>query len=462
MTQDRHLETLWTNDTAFTDDDRVFGRPVVINVARDRERWADIAAHLSQWSICPERFEPVPPMTFAGLPQTMKSPYVSSLALTHAAICRRFLLDSKSQFLLIMEDDCRFLMDPRQVLHKIVGHLGDKPWTAISLGTYAFEHQGKRSPLPDTPGQLVLDQPQDWFPWGTHAYVVSRHRLEKFIGQLSSLLMPADHVLIEQFRKRESYLLRPSIAYQEEYGTYAAVNASRSTIRTADLPQKVIDTILANDKKLRLQRNLDVPIERASSLTLYSLKCRAECHDDQVAIKSIASHPLADLRMSHPPDLILDCNAGIGVLSAYLLTLFPAAEVLALEPDSEKFSLLCENLAPYSRRAQSVMGSLALGDDQYAQNSESNCNSLSYEALLQIGGKSHICMLKINANTLRTAIESQANLSWLSKMRAVLVEIQSDSQLDTAIGSLFSLIPVQEFGYRIFGNYIIAQRESAV
>ena len=49
-----------------------------------------------------------------------------------------------------------------------------------------------------------------------------------------------------------------------------------------------------------------------------------------------------------PIKQILDCGANTGLSAIWFATQFPTAKVIAVEPDSKNFDLLCKNIAPYS------------------------------------------------------------------------------------------------------------------
>lgn len=66
------------------------------------------------------------------------------------------------------------------------------------------------------------------------------------------------------------------------------------------------------------------------------------------------------------PDVrtVIDLGANIGLSSIYFLAHYPAARVLAVEPDPQNFALLTENLASYvnQKRATVVQGALWASD----------------------------------------------------------------------------------------------------
>lgn len=57
----------------------------------------------------------------------------------------------------------------------------------------------------------------------------------------------------------------------------------------------------------------------------------------------------AKVRLSDP-ELIIDCGANVGYVSAYLLSRYPTAELIAIEPDPGNVEMLRRNLEPYGDR----------------------------------------------------------------------------------------------------------------
>lgn len=61
---------------------------------------------------------------------------------------------------------------------------------------------------------------------------------------------------------------------------------------------------------------------------------------------------------SPSPLLIMDLGANVGYSSIYLMTLFPGATVVAIEPDRANFEICELNLAPYRNRAKAICGGI--------------------------------------------------------------------------------------------------------
>lgn len=56
-------------------------------------------------------------------------------------------------------------------------------------------------------------------------------------------------------------------------------------------------------------------------------------------------------RLHQSPRVIVDAGANIGLTAVYFANQFPAARILALEPESSNYALLCKNTAAYPQAA---------------------------------------------------------------------------------------------------------------
>lgn len=74
------------------------------------------------------------------------------------------------------------------------------------------------------------------------------------------------------------------------------------------------------------------------------------------------------LRLRQPPRVIVDAGANIGLASIYFAHQFPEARILALEPESSNYAMLCRNtvaypqIVPIQAALWSVTGTLDLVD----------------------------------------------------------------------------------------------------
>lgn len=230
-----------------TDEDPLLGPPLVINMAKDSHRLADIQDHMQYWGLRAARFEAVSGVSLPALGQHMQeAKHVVSLNLSHAAASRHYLIEAQNPFWMVMEDDCRFLMDPRIIVANVLTSLRDVDWSIVSLGCISHEKHGRRPPPSNGYDNFALEKPSGWFPWGLHAYIVNRKHAPRLVGMWSACFYPADHILLEEYRNGTGFLVRPSVSYQEEYASYqsgeSGINESK---RVADLHPDIIEKICA-------------------------------------------------------------------------------------------------------------------------------------------------------------------------------------------------------------------------
>ena len=231
-------------DDILTERDPIFGKPIVINMDKDTQRWDDMVKHLAQWDIVPERMPAIHGIKLPCLSDEMKEhDVIVNLNLSHAAVSRHCLLEGKRRAWLVLEDDCRFLKNPKKVLYDVMCGLGGSKidWSMISLGCFSYDNQAVRPPYEE--GGYSLVQPHTWYPWGAHSYVVNSAHAIRLVSALSSCFFPSDHLLIHEYTDSKlGFLLRPSITYQEEYVSYRG-SETANTKASADLPPHIIEEI---------------------------------------------------------------------------------------------------------------------------------------------------------------------------------------------------------------------------
>jgi FkbM family methyltransferase len=150
------------------------------------------------------------------------------------------------------------------------------------------------------------------------------------------------------------------------------------------------------------------------------------------------------VRDIHSPYLIFDLGANVGYSSAYLLSKFPTAAVVAVEPDPANFELCRKNLAPYGDRAQIVLGAawskrskLALSRGTFGdgrewatevKESQGNGDLAVVEgwdipSLVRLTDKQQIDLLKVDIEGSEVQIFGANSSEWLPKVRNICIEL---------------------------------------
>ncbi len=68
---------------------------------------------------------------------------------------------------------------------------------------------------------------------------------------------------------------------------------------------------------------------------------------DAMTFGEVITRNIYATRLSQPPRVIVDAGANIGLTAVYFANQFPTARILALEPESSNYALLCKNTAAY-------------------------------------------------------------------------------------------------------------------
>jgi hypothetical protein len=214
-------------DKLLTHEDPIVGPPIVINTDDDVRRMEEIAVHLEDYRIPVIR---IPAITnLSNLPACNLTRHQVNKNLSHGAANRFAHLfdDVKRPLSLILEDDCRFLGNPRDAVAWVIENTS-RNWSVVSLGC----HSVSRPPLETT--SRHFDPARDWQPDGSHSYLISAAHAMRLTGLISSCVETVNETLLREIRSGRGHLVRPSFTVQEEYVSYATGDR-RSTRSNADV-----------------------------------------------------------------------------------------------------------------------------------------------------------------------------------------------------------------------------------
>lgn len=179
----------------------------------------------------------------------------------------------------------------------------------------------------------------------------------------------------------------------------------------------------------------------------YALRCRAGTSDIDV-FKHIfvlrEYEPFDDLV---DPGLIIDCGANVGMSTAYFLSRFPGAKVLAVEPDPANYQQLLHNISPYGDRARSFQAGVwsrsvglkfventqgdgrawAVSVAEAGPDEQADLDAVSIEELLRASGQDRISLLKIDIEGSELALFSEGGERWLDKVDHLVIELHGQA-----------------------------------
>ncbi len=141
--------------------------------------------------------------------------------------------------------------------------------------------------------------------------------------------------------------------------------------------------------------------------------------------------------------LILDCGANVGYSSAYFLSRYPQATVIAVEPDLHNFSMLERNLSPYGGRCHAVLSAvwshpceLVISEETLGEGNEcaravrparpgesATIQAVDIGALLERSGFDRISILKIDIEGSERVVFASNYEKWLPRVDTLIIEL---------------------------------------
>jgi FkbM family methyltransferase len=179
-------------------------------------------------------------------------------------------------------------------------------------------------------------------------------------------------------------------------------------------------------------------------LAQHPLVARLRGSSDMNVFRQIfAEDEYACLRSVSSPRWIVDLGANVGYSSAYFLSCFPTARVIAVEPHPGNFEICRENLAPYGDRARVVLGAawssrakLALSPGTVhdrrewstrvsapEEDQEASVEGYDIPALLEMAGGESIDILKIDIERSELDLFGSNTSAWLPAVANICIEL---------------------------------------
>lgn len=149
---------------------------------------------------------------------------------------------------------------------------------------------------------------------------------------------------------------------------------------------------------------------------------------------------LADVQGS---GLILDLGANVGHSASYLLTRYPDAEMICVEPDPGNFELLRRTIAPYGPRVRAIRSGIwsetcgLVMDERYegvgrewsrrirpAVDGETPLmRAVDVASLLEGSGRERIFLLKVDVEGAEREVFGPSSAAWIDRVDNIVVEL---------------------------------------
>lgn len=185
------------------------------------------------------------------------------------------------------------------------------------------------------------------------------------------------------------------------------------------------------------------PYALYSRYTRFPVWCRPGTSDLTMFAEIISHRAFRCLDPIENAQLIVDCGANVGFSSAYFLTRYPRATVVAVEPDPGNFRMLERNLSPYSGRYQAIESAiwshptgLVLSEDRLGAGSECARTvrpvgpnerpammALDIGSILERSGFDRISILKVDVEGAEKVIFASNYDRWLPRVDSLVIEL---------------------------------------
>jgi FkbM family methyltransferase len=165
---------------------------------------------------------------------------------------------------------------------------------------------------------------------------------------------------------------------------------------------------------------------------------------DVLAIRQLfVRHEYRRLQALKDVNMIVDAGANIGAAAVMLLTLFPKATLIAIEPDPGNAEILRLNLQRYGQQAMVIEAAiwpreeaLELAPNRYRDkldwsnqvqpvSGSSSISAITMDSILQEAAGANIDLLKIDIEGAELALFTGIT-DWLRRVKNLCIEIHSD------------------------------------
>ncbi|HWB25350.1 MAG TPA: FkbM family methyltransferase [Chitinophagaceae bacterium] len=152
--------------------------------------------------------------------------------------------------------------------------------------------------------------------------------------------------------------------------------------------------------------------------------------------------------LKYTPKTIVDCGANVGFACLYFSSLFPGAEIIAVEPQKDNYNQLCKNVKSYSNikplhaAIWHKPGKLVIKNEsemsasfEVQENTEANIaglNAVTIDEIIRDNNFDQIDILKIDIEGSEYNLFANNPHTWLSKTRCLVIELHDNLKPGTS------------------------------
>lgn len=179
------------------------------------------------------------------------------------------------------------------------------------------------------------------------------------------------------------------------------------------------------------------------------------------------------------PAWVIDCGANVGYASVWFLSAFPAAQLVAVEPDPDNYACLVENLRPYGSRARAIHGAIWSHDTTLALSTETfrdgrawsrqvhpggdgpKVPAVCLERLLEEIGSTQATLVKMDIEGTETVLFREHPEQWLNRVSCLAIELHRDSPFGDPTSAFETAMRAAGFRWSPSGEIMACRRGAA-
>jgi FkbM family methyltransferase len=195
-------------------------------------------------------------------------------------------------------------------------------------------------------------------------------------------------------------------------------------------PRMAVQLLRIRMKRQQEEVSIDFPMLQ------YPFLIRSKTTDLETVINNFIRREYGQLPRDFSPRVIVDAGAYIGDTSAYFLTKYPKAHVIALEPAPESFRLAARNLSPYGKRVtlrQAALGPTrgnarisGIGTGARISELGEDIAITTVADLLEGTQDGRIDLLKMDIEGAEREVLCTTAIEWLDRIDMIIVETHGD------------------------------------
>lgn len=182
----------------------------------------------------------------------------------------------------------------------------------------------------------------------------------------------------------------------------------------------------------------------STPLSQHPLECRFGTSDREVFVQVFIRKSYGLAERMQDVRIILDLGANVGYASAYFLTLFPNARLIAVESDPANYAILCHNLQPFGSRVTAIHAAIwshevglrvVTGADgeawssqvrECAEGQDPDVRGLDMSTLMNENGVTAVDLLKVDVEGAEIVMFMDAT-PWIEKIGTIMIELHGTS-----------------------------------